>query len=239
MGVAFDVQELGSAVKPPQNQLAVPGPNRHIRDAVLFARDIAVFGQLTIQNIQLTLGFHGKSVDGIFELFRRIGIEMAKAAAQIGGAAHLPEQPAHDLGARCAFFGQEGSEFFGQMHQDRSGFKDTHRFVAAMIHQRRDLGVRVHINKPRPELIAITDIDQPSVILGVGVTGSQQFFQHHGDFDAIGCCQRIKLQRVLAHRQFLVMGGPGNWAVDRGKLPAVFLFPGPDFRGGIAGIAHL
>ena len=47
--------------------------------------------------------------------------------------------------------------------------------------------------------------------------------------------QRIQLQRVLAHRQFLVVRGPGNGPVDAGELTAVFFVPLPDGGGGVGG----
>jgi hypothetical protein len=38
----------------------------------------------------------------------------------------------------------------------------------------------------------------------------QQLFQHHRDLHAVGRAQRIQLQRVLAHRQFLVVRAPAT-----------------------------
>ncbi len=56
----------------------------------------------------------------------------------------------------------------------------------------------------------------------------QQLFEHHGDFDAIGRGERIKLKRMFADRQLFVVGGPGNGAVDAGKTSAAFCVPGPN-----------
>jgi hypothetical protein len=36
-----------------------------------------------------------------------------------------------------------------------------------MVHQRRDLGVRVDLDEAGAELVALADIDQPGVVFGV------------------------------------------------------------------------
>ena len=45
---------------------------------------------------------------------------MAETAAQIGRAAHLPEQPADRFGTLRRIGGQEGTEFLGEVKQDRT-----------------------------------------------------------------------------------------------------------------------
>ena len=125
------------------------------------------------------------------------------------------------------------------MHQDRAALEHPHRLCAAAVHQRRDLGVRVDLDKAGAELVALADVDQPGVIFGARVALGQQLLQHHGDLHPVRSRQRVQLQRVLADRQFLVMGGAGNGAVGGGKLAAIAFFPFPDFRRGVGGIAHL
>jgi hypothetical protein len=61
---------------------------------------------------------------------------------------------------------QERAELFSEMHQDRAGFKNADRLRAAAIQQRRYLGVRVHRHETAAELIAVADLDEPSVVLG-------------------------------------------------------------------------
>src|SRR5581483_2885157 len=46
---------------------------------------------------------------------------------------------------------------------------------------------------------------------------------------AIGRCQGIKLQRVTADRQFLLVGGSSDRTIDAGKAPAALFIPCPDF----------
>jgi hypothetical protein len=36
---------------------------------------------LFVEHVQLALGFHRKSIDGVFEVGGSVGVEMAKAAA--------------------------------------------------------------------------------------------------------------------------------------------------------------
>lgn len=104
-----------------------------------------------------------------------------------------------------------------------------------MIHQCRDFGVRIDADETGAELVAFADLDQPRIIVCALVAGGQQFFQHDRDLLAIRRRQRIKLQRVLANRQFLVMGGAGDRAVDIGELAAIALAPGPDLGRFISG----
>lgn len=104
-----------------------------------------------------------------------------------------------------------------------------------MIHQRRDLGIRIDADETGTELVAFADLDQPRIIICALVAGSQQFFQHDGDLLAVRRRQRIKLQRVLADGQFLLMGGTGDRTVDIGELAAIALIPGPDLGHFISG----
>jgi hypothetical protein len=76
--------------------------------------------------------------------------------------------------------------------------------------------------KPLPNCWPFVDADQPGVVFGAGVAQRQQLFQHHGDLDAVGRGQRVQLQRVLAHRQLLVMRGAGDGPVDVGELAAAW-----------------
>ncbi len=50
------------------------------------------------------------------------------------------------------------------------------------------------------------------------------------DLDAVRRAERIELQRVFTHGQFLVMGRAGDGAVGAGKTPLLLAFPFPDFR---------
>jgi len=45
---------------------------------------IAMVSQVAVQHVHLSLGLHGVAVDGVFDLDRRIGVEVAKAAAEEG-----------------------------------------------------------------------------------------------------------------------------------------------------------
>ena len=128
---------------------------------------------MTIEHIKLALGLHRETVDAVLNFDRRIGVEMAKAAAKIWRATHLPEQPRHTFGALAWVFGDECAEFLGQMQHDRSGFKQALRRVAGPVHHRGNFGVRVDVDKAGSELIPFADVDQPRVILGALVPGGQ------------------------------------------------------------------
>ena len=103
-----------------------------------------------------------------------------------------------------------------------------------MVHHGRDLRVRVDVDKAGGKLVALADIDQPGVIFGTAVTGCEQLFQQDCHFHTIWRAERIKLDRMLADGQFLVMRWSGNRPVDIGKGTAIALFPGPDLWRDIA-----
>ena len=236
--VAGGVQEFGGVIGAPQHQAAIPGPDRHVGDRIIFARHIVIVRQMPVEHVQLPLHLHGIAVDRIFVFFRRIGVEMTKAAAQQGAGAHLPEEPAERRGARRRIGRQEHAEFFGEIEQDRAGFEHALRRRDAMVHQRRDLAVGIDRHEAAGKLVALADADEPCVIIGGADAGLQQFLQHDRHLLPVGRGERIKLQLVVADRQVLVMGRAGDRPVDVGELAAAGLVPGPDLGRSIGGIAH-
>src|SRR3546814_3597755 len=80
------------------------------------------------------------------------------------------------------------------------------------------------------KLVALADVYQPGVIFGARMARREQFLEHHRDLHAIGRTERIKLERMPADRQILVVRGPRDGSVDIGETPAAFLVPRPDFR---------
>ena len=84
-------KEFRRAIQEALHQPAIPGPNGDIGDGIIITAQIGAFREPPVQHIQLPLGFHRKAINRVFDLHRRIGIEMPKAAAQIWRAAHLPE----------------------------------------------------------------------------------------------------------------------------------------------------
>ncbi len=155
---------------------------------------------------------------------------MAETAAEEGGAAHLPHQPRQGFGALRGVGGQKGAEFFGEMDQDRPRFEHPDRFGAAAVDKRGDLAVRIGANEAARKLVALADVDQPSVIFGTAVARREQFLEHHGDLHAVGRAERIKLERMLADRQVLVVRRTRDGPVDIGETTAAFLVPRPDLR---------
>ena len=115
--------------------------------------------QMAVEDVELALGLHGEAIDGVFDLGWRIGIEMAEAAAKIGRAAHLPEQPRQAFGAGGRLGRQEGAEFFRQIHQDRARLEHADRLCAAAVHQRRNFRVGIGCDKTAAELVAVLDPD--------------------------------------------------------------------------------
>src|SRR5690554_5008846 len=239
VGIALGIKEFGGAVHLVGHYATIPGPDGHVGDAVLVPGDIGVVGQLPIEHVQLTLGFHGVAVDRVLVLLRRVGVEVTEAAADEGRTAHLPEQPVEALGTTTDVLRNEGAELVRQIQQDGAGLEQPQRRVHAGVEHRRDLGVGVDLDEAAAELIALADADQPGVVFRLAEAGLQQLLEHDGDLDPVGRGQRIQLQRMLATRQLTLVGGPGNGPVDAGKLAAVVLVPGPDPWWYVAVFAHL
>src|ERR1700730_3301761 len=91
--VLLYAQEFAGAVEHALRKTAVPGPYRDVRDRIDVAGEIFVVRHAPVEHVELTLPFHREAVEGVFDLAWRVGVEMAEAAAEIGRAAHLPEQP--------------------------------------------------------------------------------------------------------------------------------------------------
>src|SRR5690554_5449998 len=131
VGIALGIEEFGGAVHLVGHYAAIPGPDGHVGDAVLVPGDIGVVGQLPIEHVQLTLGFHGVAVDRVLVLLRRVGVEVTEAAADEGRTAHLPEQPVEALGTTTDVLRNEGAELVRQIQQDGAGLEQPQRRVHA------------------------------------------------------------------------------------------------------------
>src|SRR5271165_2837057 len=97
--VFLNTQEFGGAVEPALRQPAIPREDRHVGDRVDAAPDVLVLGQAAVEYVELALHLHREAIDRILDLRRRVSVEVAEPAAEIGRASHLPEQPRETLGA--------------------------------------------------------------------------------------------------------------------------------------------
>ena len=83
-------------------------------------------------------------------------------------------------------------------------------------------------DKAAAELISVANLDQPGVIFRAVMAQGQQLLEHHRDLHAVRCAERVKLQRMAANRQILVVRRSRDRAVDVREPAAIFLVPGPD-----------
>ena len=232
-------EELGRVIELPGGQHAVPRPDRHVGDGVGIARHVGLLRQPLVEHVELALHLHREPVDGVFHLVGRVGVEVAETAAEIGRRAHLPEQPRQAFRAFRRVLGQEGAVLLREIEQDRAGLEDAGGFGQGMVDQRRNLRVGIDRDEPGAELVALADVDDIRVVFRAGVPRRQQLLQHHGDLHAVGRRQRVKLKRVLAARQLLLVRRARDGTVDGGEPAAVLALPFPDpgrFVGG--GFGH-
>ena len=89
--IAPGVEELRRVIDIAQHYVAIPRPDSHIGDGVLFAGHLATAGELFVQNVELAFGFHRKAVDRVLDLHWRLVIEVAEAAAEERRRALQPE----------------------------------------------------------------------------------------------------------------------------------------------------
>src|SRR3954471_4405439 len=80
--VLVHLQELARSVQLPLGERAVPGPDRHVGDAVLVACQVRALGETTIEDVELALDVHRIASDGVFDLGRRVRVEVAEPAAE-------------------------------------------------------------------------------------------------------------------------------------------------------------
>src|SRR5208282_755508 len=120
-------------------QTAIPWPVGYIGDRVMVASEIRALRQAPVEHVEQALRLHCVAIDGVFDLDRSVGEEVAKSAAKKGSASHLPEEPGEALGALGRVGRQEGAELLGEIEQDRARFEDSDWLGTAAVHHRRDL----------------------------------------------------------------------------------------------------
>jgi hypothetical protein len=84
---------------------------------ICVAAKIRIVSEAPVEHVELALDLHREAADRVFDLERRVGIKMAEAAAQIRGAAHLPEQPGQAFRSGGGFRRQERTELLGEIRR--------------------------------------------------------------------------------------------------------------------------
>ena len=98
----------------------------------------------------------------------------------------------------------------------------------APVQQRGNLRVRVDLDEAARELITLTDVDEPGIVLGSLDPDRKQLLEQNRHLHPVGCSEGIELQRMLADGQLLLVGGARDRPVDAGKAPAALHVPLPD-----------
>ena len=129
----------------------------------------------------------------------------------------------------------QGAELLGEIEQHRARLEQADRRRPAAIDQGRNLGIGIDGHEAAAELLALADVDQPGVVLGARVARRQQLLEHDGDLLAVRRAQRIELERMPAHRQFLVVRCARDRTIDVGEPAPARLVPGPDLGRRVVG----
>src|SRR3546814_7928254 len=61
--VIVDLQEFARVIDESLGERAIPGPDRHVGDRIIAARDILMRRQLAIEHVELALHFHRIAVE--------------------------------------------------------------------------------------------------------------------------------------------------------------------------------
>mmetsp|Transcript_113573 Transcript_113573/g.260679 ORF Transcript_113573/g.260679 Transcript_113573/m.260679 type:complete len:295 (-) Transcript_113573:43-927(-) len=210
------LKELRSFIQPPQHQLPVPWPDCHISDSVLIASNVLPRSQLLVQHIQLPLGLHCEPVHCVLDFHRGVGIEVAEATAEVGGAAHLPEDPVQDL-CLVLLRVERIVELLRDIHENGRRLEHPSRRGGAVIHHAGDLAVGVALDETTGELVTIHDGSRPSVVLKLRVHVAE-LLQEHGDLHPVGSGHGVDLQVVVPLLQRLLLLSPGRGLVDAREL---------------------
>ena len=120
---------------------------------------------------------------------------MAKSAAKVRRASHLPEQPGQALSALGGFRRQKGAELLREVKQDRAGFEDTDRLGPLRSTKAGIFELGLMATKPLPNcwplLILISQASYSAPLFAE----RQKLLEHNCDLLAVRRPQRIELKR--------------------------------------------
>eukprot|EP00951_Prasinocladus_malaysianus_P033113 scaffold325937_cov36-Prasinocladus_malaysianus.AAC.2 len=142
-------------------------------------------------DVKLTLGLHGVPVDGVLDSYGSVVVKVSKSSADERRTAVLPEQPVEALNALPGVRGYECVVFLGDVFQNAACLEDSERWGEIVVQKRRDLRIRVYVNKTRPELIQLEDVGLPGIILDP--LDIVQLFEQNRDFLAVWRAQTVQL----------------------------------------------
>mmetsp|Transcript_23318 Transcript_23318/g.68070 ORF Transcript_23318/g.68070 Transcript_23318/m.68070 type:complete len:217 (-) Transcript_23318:424-1074(-) len=120
-------ERLSITIHLTKSENSIPRPDHDVRQGVLVSAEVrpAVL-ELIVQDIELALSLEGESVDRILDLHRRIVVEVAEPAAQVGPGPHLPHDPRDHLGPSSWLFPGTCPPCH-TCRQDREGWPQTRR----------------------------------------------------------------------------------------------------------------
>ncbi|MBA7484260.1 hypothetical protein ES707_19784 [subsurface metagenome] len=158
-----------------------PGIACHVGDGIVAGDELAV-GEALVEHAVETVGLVHIAVDGVFDLFLRVDIEVMVLSRHRPEAAHLPERPLDHVIAGMKIGGQELAGLLAEVKQHRAGLEDRDRLAAALrfvIDHRGDAVVRRDLQKVRLELLALADLDRDHLVRQPGL------LEEHRDLVAV------------------------------------------------------
>jgi hypothetical protein len=124
------------------------------------------------------------------------------------------------------------------VRQDGAGLEDADRGGAAAVKQGGNFRIRIDGDESAAELVAVTDADQPGIVLRTLVAEGEQLFERDGDLLAVGGAERIECIGCLPTGSSLSWVAPAIGRVMLAKRPPFSLFQvqtaGGAYSGGIA-----
>lgn len=162
---------------------------------------------------------------------RRVLIEVAEPAPDVGRRRGLPEEPVEALGPRAGVRWDESGApalGLGDVFEDVAGLEDAERRVEAAVHQHGDLAVGVRRHKLAAELLQVEDVHVPGVVVKRAVL-LRELLEQDRHLLAVGRPEGMELQGVLSHGQLFVKARPGGGSIHGSHCTAQLL-GGPHFR---------
>ena len=169
-----------------EGQHARPAPGSHVDDGIGLAHHIAMLGEMSIENAEMTPRLELVAIMGVGDLLGCEMLEMHRLAA-IGPNARCHEHQPGKQGRALGRSGKELAGLFRQIKQDGVAVEDD----GALIIDSGHLGIGIEGEIFRAELLAAARVDRHGRVREPGL------FQIERDLARVGRAVEIEFQHVV------------------------------------------